>query len=116
MTMNSIEKNTTAKFMLGQLVRHRMYDFRGVVYDVDPNFNQTDEWYQAIPADVRPSKDQPFYHLFAENPDKSTYNAYVSEQNLVPDRDDYPIEHPELGEFFEEFDNGTYKLRRELAN
>jgi heat shock protein HspQ len=105
-----------AKYQLGQLVRHRLYDFRGVIYDVDPSFSQTEEWYLAIPEDVRPEKEQPFYHLFAENSDKSTYNAYVSEQNLVPDIDYEPIEHPEVGEFFEEFDQGHYILRRELAN
>ncbi|WP_277991537.1 heat shock protein HspQ, partial [Vibrio parahaemolyticus] len=68
----------TAKFGLGAVVRHRIYPFRGVVFDVDPEFANTEEWWLAIPEDVRPRKDQPFYHLLAENAD-SEYVAYVSE-------------------------------------
>ncbi|MGZ5835939.1 MAG: heat shock protein HspQ, partial [Xanthobacteraceae bacterium] len=76
-------KSRAAKFQIGQIVKHRIFAFRGVVFDIDPIFNNTDEWYESIPAEVRPSKDQPFYHLFAENAD-SEYIAYVSEQNLLP--------------------------------
>ena len=73
-----------AKFKLGQVVKHRLFDFRGIIFDVDPEFNKTDEWYERIPED-RPRKDQPFYHLLAENEDKTTYIAYVSQQNLEKD-------------------------------
>ena len=71
-----------AKFSLGQVVRHRVHPFRGVIFDVDPTFNNTNEWWEAIPEESRPNKDQPFYHLLAEN-ETSYYVAYVSEQNLV---------------------------------
>src|SRR4051794_29896387 len=87
----------SAKFAIGQVVRHRIFPFRGVVFDVDPEFNNTEEWYQATPAEVRPRKDQPFYHLLAENSD-SQYIAYVSEQNLLDDSDGEPPQHPQLGE------------------
>ena len=73
-----------AKFGIGQVVRHRVYPFRGVIYNVDPTFANTEEWWRSIPEEVRPAKDQPFYHLYAENTD-SQYVAYVSEQNLLPD-------------------------------
>ena len=69
-------KHRQAKYSIGQVVRHRVYPFRGVVFDVDPSFSNTDEWYDAIPEDIRPNKDQPFYHLLAEN-DESEYIAYV---------------------------------------
>ena len=84
----------TAKFQIGQIVRHRNFPFRGVVFDVDPVFSNTEEWWDAIPADARPSRDQPFYHLLAENAD-TEYVAYVSEQNLVLDDSDEPLRHPE---------------------
>ena len=89
----------TAKFQIGAIVRHRLFPFRGVVFDVDPEFANTEEWWESIPEDVRPSKDQPFYHLLAEN-DEITYEAYVSEQNLVPDDSDEPIKHPLIEEIF----------------
>ena len=85
----------SAKFEIGQILKHRLYDFRGVVFDVDPVFDNTEEWYQAIPEDLRPSKDQPFYHLFAEN-DQTEYIAYVSEQNLLPDERGGPLRHPRI--------------------
>ena len=91
-----------AKFRLGQVVRHRMFPFRGVIFDVDPEFSNTEEWYQAIPEEIRPRKDQPFYHLLAENEDAVSYVAYVSEQNLVVDNSGDPIEHPQIGEVFSE--------------
>ena len=83
-------KPRTAKFQIGQMVKHRVYPFRGVIFDVDPVFDNTEEWYQSIPEDVRPHKEQPFYHLFAENED-TDYIAYVSEQNLVPDDSGQPV-------------------------
>jgi heat shock protein HspQ len=104
----------TAKFEIGMPVRHRKYGFRGVIFDVDPVFNNTEEWWESIPEDVRPRKDQPYYHLLAETPEpeRSPYIAYVSEQNLVvEDRDEEPISHPDLDEFFEVQDDGTFVLR-----
>ena len=105
----------TAKFAVGAIVRHRFYPFRGVIFDVDPVFANSDEWYEAIPAPLRPSKDQPFYHLLAEN-SESSYIAYVSQQNLVPDDSDEPVEHPALAAMFERIDGGGYKLRSELTH
>ena len=87
----------TAKYMIGQVVRHRVYPFRGVVFDVDPVFDNTEEWWLSIPEDVRPRKDQPFYHLFAENAE-TEYVAYVSEQNLLPDTSEAPVRHPQVAE------------------
>ena len=106
---------TRAKFRLGQVVRHRKHPFRGVVFDVDAVFSNTDEWYESIPEDSRPSKDQPFYHLLAENSD-SSYVAYVSQQNLVPDAENGPVDHPQVAELFERFDEGRYRLRRGLTH
>lgn len=96
-----------AKYQLGQIVRHRYYSFRGVVFDVDPEFNNSDEWYEAIPEEIRPKKDQPFYHLLAEN-DHHSYIAYVSEQNLLPDAISGPVEHPAIAELFGELEDGVY--------
>jgi heat shock protein HspQ len=110
-----MNKTRTAKYTLGQVVRHRVFPFRGVVFDVDPIFNNTEEWYQAIPADVRPSKDQPFYHLFAENAE-SEYIAYVSEQNLLPDTSEEPLRHPQVSEVFDRDDMGGYRLRHSTLN
>ena len=100
----------SAKFRIGQVVRHRIYPFRGVVFDVDPTFNNTEEWWLSIPAEVRPSKDQPFYHLFAENAE-TEYIAYVSEQNLLPDTSGEPIRHPQVAEVFEPDGKGTFRPR-----
>ncbi len=100
----------SAKFRIGQVVRHRIFPFRGVIFDVDPEFNNTEEWYQAIPAEVRPRKDQPFYHLFAENAE-TEYIAYVSEQNLLDDSSGDPVRHPQIGEVFEKLPDGRYALR-----
>ncbi|MGN6123142.1 MAG: heat shock protein HspQ [Sphingomonas oligoaromativorans] len=101
-----------ARFSVGDIVRHRLLDFRGVVFDIDPVFANTEEWYQAIPETIRPPKDQPFYHLLAENAE-SSYVAYVSQQNLVADRSEEPVEHPALEGLFEGFTEGRYTLRRE---
>lgn len=106
-----IDKPRQAKFKIGQIVRHRIHPFRGVVFDVDPTFANTDEWYEAIPAELRPSKDQPFYHLFAEN-EVTEYIAYVSEQNLLPDTSGDPIRHPQVDEVFDRDDNGGYRVKR----
>ena len=95
------------KFRIGQAVRHRVYPFRGVVFDVDPEFGNTDEWWESIPEGVRPRKDQPFYHLLAEN-EETTYVAYVSEQNLLVDDAGGPVDHPQVGELFGQFEDGVY--------
>ncbi len=101
-----------ARFSIGDVVRHRMFDFRGVIFDIDPVFANSEEWYQAIPEDIRPRKDQPFYHLLAENAE-SSYIAYVSQQNLLPDDEDEPVDHPAIAGMFEPFAKGRYRLRRE---
>tara|TARA_Y100000768_G_scaffold308811_1_gene243078 strand:- start:33 stop:362 length:330 start_codon:yes stop_codon:yes gene_type:complete len=90
-----------AKFKLGQVVKHRLFDFRGIIFDVDPEFSNTDEWYERIPEDRRPRKDQPFYHLLAENEDKTTYIAYVSQQNLEKDESNTPFDHPSVSLLFD---------------
>ncbi|MCB2053462.1 MAG: heat shock protein HspQ [Geminicoccaceae bacterium] len=104
-----------ARFGIGQIVRHRRFPFRGVIFDVDPEFANSEEWYEAIPAEMRPRKDQPFYHLLAEN-EQSYYVAYVSEQNLRLDDAGGPVEHPQLGEIFEGIVDGRYKPRRDFAH
>ena len=101
-----------ASFAIGDVVRHQMFDFRGVIFDVDPVFANSDEWYDAIPEGIRPRKDQPFYHLLAENAETS-YVAYVSQQNLVRDDEGEPIDHPAIGTLFDGFDGERYKLKRE---
>lgn len=104
-----------AKFSIGQVVRHRVFPFRGVIFDVDPVFNNTEEWWQSIPEHLRPRKDQPFYHLLAEN-DESSYVAYVSEQNLLPDDSGQPVGHPQASLIFESFNEGQYTLRPRISH
>src|SRR3954467_5001144 len=101
-----------ASFAIGDVVRHRIFDFRGVIFDVDPVFANSDEWYESIPGSLRPRKDQPFYHLLAEN-SESAYVAYVSQQNLIADDTDEPIDHPAISGLFTDFADGRYQLRRE---
>ena len=110
-----MHKFREAKFGIGQVVRHRRYPFRGVIFDVDPEFSNTEEWLTSIPEPIRPRRDQPFYHLFAENSD-SHYVAYVSEQNLAADDSGEPVEHPQIELLFDETDDGSYKLRPESLN
>jgi len=104
-----------AKFALGQVVRHRIFPFRGVIFDVDPQFANTDEWWESIPEDIRPRKDQPFYHLLAEN-DQNSYVAYVSEQNLLPDDSGQPVGHPHAALLFDGFEDGHYNMRPRVAH
>lgn len=104
-----------AKFRIGQIVKHRVHPFRGVIFDVDPIFNNTEQWYQSIPAELRPRKDQPFYHLLAENAD-TTYVAYVSEQNLLVDDSGKPVKHPSVPELFSRLENGRYVPKPRTAN
>ena len=103
-----------ARFAIGDVVRHRLFDFRGVIFDVDPEFANSEEWYEAIPEALRPPKDQPFYHLLAENAE-STYVAYVSQQNLMADESDEPVDHPAIATMFDRQD-GRYRLRPDLKN
>jgi heat shock protein HspQ len=98
-----------AKYRIGQIVKHRIHPFRGVIFDVDPEFANTDEWWQSIPEELRPSKAQPFYHLFAEN-ETSYYVAYVSEQNLLPDISGEPVEHPDVPDYFSELEGNQYTV------
>jgi heat shock protein HspQ len=104
-----------ARFAIGDVVRHKLFDFRGVIFDVDPEFANSEEWYEAIPEALRPPKEQPFYHLLAENPD-TTYVAYVSQQNLVADESDEPVDHPAIGTMFDGLEHGRYRLRTELRH
>ena len=111
----AMTKTRAAKYKIGQVVRHRLFPFRGVIFDVDPVFNNTEEWWLSIPVEIRPSKDQPFYHLFAENAE-SEYVAYVSEQNLLPDTSGEPIRHPQVAEVFEPDGAGTFRPRHSHLN
>ena len=107
--------SASAKFSLGQVVRHRVHSFRGVIFDVDPKFANTEEWYESIPEDSRPNKDQPFYHLYAET-EATYYVAYVSEQNLLPDTSGTPVRHPQISEIFKRGEDGSYRIRSESMN
>lgn len=111
----SMDEIPKAKFRIGQIVRHRIYPFRGVVFDVDPVFNNTEEWWLAIPEDIRPRKDQPFYHLYAENAE-TEYVAYVSEQNLLPDESGAPLRHPQVEEAFVEDAEGNLLAKERMLN
>ena len=104
-----------AKYAIGQVVRHRVYPFRGVIFDVDPTFSNTEEYWMSIPEHIRPTKDQPFYHLLAEN-DESSYVAYVSEQNLLPDETGRPVGHPQIAELFAGFHGSFYEPRHIKAH
>ena len=106
---------THARFAIGDVVRHRLFDFRGVIFDVDPVFANSEEWYESIPKDMRPHREQPYYHLLAEN-GENAYVAYVSQQNLVGDGEGGPVEHPSVDELFEAFRDGHYRLRRGLTH
>ncbi|WP_284124956.1 heat shock protein HspQ [Parerythrobacter aestuarii] len=108
-------RKLSTRFAIGDVVRHRLFDFRGVIFDIDPVFANSEEWYESIPQEIRPRRDQPYYHLLAEN-DESSYVAYVSQQNLVADGDGGPIDHPQIPELFEGFDRGRYKMRRALTH
>ncbi len=99
-----------ARFAIGDVVRHRLFDFRGVIFDVDPVFANSEEWYEAIPEEIRPAKEQPFYHLLAEN-GESSYVAYVSQQNLLADESDEPVDHPAIAGLFDAYADGRYKLK-----
>ena len=113
--LKNIAKMRIAKFKLGEVVKHRVFAFRGVIFDIDPVFSNTEAWWESIPADVRPHKDQPFYHLYAENAE-TEYVAYVSEQNLLPDTSGDPVRHPQVSEAFTRDDKGGYRPRNSVLN
>ena len=102
-----------AKFSIGHIVKHKFLNFRGVIFDIDPVFANTEEWYNAIPKNFRPDKNQPFYHLFAEN-EEVFYIAYVSEQNLLEDHENGPANHPDIKMIFSHF-NGrvTFHIKEQ---
>jgi heat shock protein HspQ len=104
-------RQNRARFAIGDVVRHKQHDFRGVVFDIDPVFANSDEWYESIPVEIRPEREQPYYHLLAES-DDSSYVAYVSQQNLTEDAEGGPVEHPSLSELFDAFSEGRYRLRQ----
>ncbi|HRK25299.1 MAG TPA: heat shock protein HspQ [Beijerinckiaceae bacterium] len=104
-----------AKYRIGQVVRHRIYPFRGVVFDIDPEFANTEEWWESIPQEVRPRRDQPFYHLYAEN-DETEYVAYVSEQNLVPDTSSEPLRHPQIKDVFVRSSDGSLHAKTRMMH
>ena len=108
-------RHSSARFGIGEIVRHRLFEFRGVVFDIDPVFANSEDWYEAIPKDIRPSREQPFYHLLAENGEQS-YVAYVSQQNLLGDADGGPVDHPSVDELFDDFEGGRYRLRRSMTH
>ena len=122
-TSNTFEKNEIISnvlivspiFNIGDVVKHKIFKFRGVIVDIDPEFSNTEEWYQSIPEESRPKKDQPFYHLLAEN-SESFYSAYVSQQNLLPDSESGPINHPEIDKLFSDVSNGRYILKNLSMN
>jgi heat shock protein HspQ len=108
-------KELRAKYAIGEVVKHRFFPFRGIIFDVDPEFANSEEWWLSIPEEIRPAKEQPFYHLLAENED-TEYVAYVSEQNLLPDDSGEPLRHPQLGELFDVLEDGGYRIRSSSAN
>jgi heat shock protein HspQ len=110
-----VTPSTPATFTIGDVVRHRLFPFRGVIFDVDPVFNNSEEWWESIPEQVRPRKDQPFYHLLAEN-EESSYVAYVSQQNLILEPDGDPVQHPAVQQMFTGLEGGRYRLRPEIRN
>lgn len=111
----TVSQLAEARFSIGQVVRHRLFPFRGVIFDVDPEFSNTEEWWQSIPENSRPRKDQPFYHVFAEN-ESSHYVAYVSQQNLLEDETGDPVTHPDIPDYFDETDDGIYQLHETYKN
>ena len=108
-------RTISARFGVGDVVRHKMFDFRGVIFDIDPVFANSEEWWNSIPEDIRPRRDQPYYHLLAEN-DDSSYTAYVSQQNLLLDADAGPVDHPNVAELFGDFADGRYRMRDQLTH
>ena len=109
--MGTVTKIGRAKFSIGELVHHKLFNYRGVIVDVDQKFTATDEWYEQV-ARSRPPKNRPWYHVLVHDHEHSTY---VAEQNLEPDDENVPIIHPAIGNFFTEFENGRY-IRNDRSN
>ena len=110
-----VPRHARARFAIGDVVRHRLFDFRGVIFDIDPVFANSEDWYESIPQDIRPNREQPFYHLLAEN-EETSYVAYVSQQNLLGDPQGGPVDHPSVSQLFSEFENGRYHMQRALTH
>jgi len=109
--MGTVTSISRAKFAVGDLIHHRLFKYRGVIVDVDPQFQSTDEWYEAV-AKSRPPKDRPWYHVLVHDAMRTTY---VSEKNLDHADSAAPINHPMLHGFFSRFENGRY-IRDGLTN
>ena len=109
--MGTVTNISRVKFSVGELIHHRLFGYRGVIIDVDQNFQASEEWYEAV-AKSRPPKNKPWYHVLVHQSEQSTY---VAEQNLEPDDSVEPIDHPMLENFFSKFDNGRY-IRNQPAN
>ncbi len=99
-----------ARFGIGQLVHHRLFGYRGVVYDVDPVFSGADEWYEQM-AKSRPPKDRPWYRVLVHG---SVHETYVAERNLEPDESDEPILHPLIDAVFDGFRDGLYRTHKSV--
>ena len=102
--MGTVTKITSTRFSVGDLIHHRLFDYRGVIVDVDPTFQATEDWYEAV-ARSRPPKDKPWYHILVHD---AAHTTYVAERNLEPDVSTDPIAHPMVEQFFSRFENGKY--------
>ncbi len=98
----SDEKN--ASFYIGQVIKHQKYGYRGVIFDVDPIFSSSDEWYQMM-AKSKPPKDRPWYHVLV---DCGSHTTYVAERHLAADNEGAPISHPLVNQYFSKFKDGQY--------
>lgn len=96
-----------ANFAVGQLIHHRLFDYRGVIVDVDPDYQGSDDWYEQM-ARTRPPKDRPWYHVLVDGSDVETY---VAEQNLEEDQNNMPVEHPLINDYFDSFSGNVYVSR-----
>ena len=102
-----MEDRDQVKFSIGQVIHHRLFDYRGVIVDVDPVFSGTEEWYETV-ALSKPPKDRPWYHVLV---DGASHQTYVAEKNLEPDVSGKPVNHPLIGEFFKGFSEGAYDTK-----
>jgi len=109
--MGTVTNISKSKYSVGDLIQHQLFDYRGVVVDVDPTFQSTEEWYEAV-ARSRPPKDQPWYYVLVHG---AAHTTYVAERNLKPDSSAEPINHPMLSHFFKKFEGGRY-VRETRAN
>ena len=102
--MGTVTKITSTRFAIGDLIHHRLFDYRGVIVDVDPTFQSTEEWYETV-AKSCPPKEKPWYHVLVHG---ASHSTYVAEQNLEPDESTDPIAHPMIDQVFTRFENGRY--------